>query len=94
MESKESVDLSGYGVADNEIQTEKETAPKADGTEIFLSSTIRGKKQYRLKKVDDEVFSAGILGQGIAIEPSEGKVFAPVDGVVENIPKKVSTLSQ
>lgn len=33
MESKESVDLSGYGVADNEIQTEKETAPKADGTE-------------------------------------------------------------
>lgn len=37
--------------------------------------------------MDDEVFSAGILGQGIAIEPSEGKVFAPVDGVVENIPK-------
>ena len=86
MESKESVDLSGYGVADNEIQTEKETAPKADGTEIFLSSPIRG-KAVPLDKVDDEVFSAGILGQGIAIEPSEGKVFAPVDGVVENIPK-------
>ena len=86
MESKESVDLSGYGVADNEIQTEKETAPKADGTEIFLSSPIRG-KAVPLEKVDDEVFSAGILGQGIAIEPSEGKVFAPVDGVVENIPK-------
>ena len=86
MESKESVDLSGYGVADNEIQTEKETAPKADGTEIFLSSPIRG-KAVPLEKVDDEVFSAGILGQGIAIEPSEGKVFAPVDGVVENVPK-------
>ena len=86
MESKESVDLSGYGVADNEIQTEKETAPKADGTELFLSSPIKG-KAVPLEKVDDEVFSAGILGQGIAIEPSEGKVFAPVDGVVENIPK-------
>lgn len=86
MESKESVDLNGYGVVDNEIQTEKETAPKADGTEIFLSSPIRG-KAVPLEKVDDEVFSAGILGQGIAIEPSEGKVFAPVDGVVENIPK-------
>ena len=86
MESKESVDLSGYGVADNEIQTEKETAPKADGTELFLSSPRKG-KAVPLEKVDDEVFSAGILGQGIAIEPSEGKVFAPVDGVVENIPK-------
>ena len=86
MESKESVDLNGYGVVDNEIQTEKETAPKADGTELFLSSPIKG-KAVPLEKVDDEVFSAGILGQGIAIEPSEGKVFAPVDGVVENIPK-------
>lgn len=92
MESKESVDLSGYGVADNEIQTEKETAPKADGTEIFLSSPIRG-KAVPLEKVDDEVFSAGILGQGIAIEPSEARFSHRLTVWLKTF-RKVSTLSQ
>ena len=35
-----------------------------------------------LKDVKDEVFSTGAMGQGIAIEPSEGKVYAPADGVI------------
>ena len=35
--------------------------------------------------VDDEVFSKHILGDGIAIEPTEGKLFAPADGVIDNI---------
>lgn len=35
-----------------------------------------------LKDVKDEVFSSGAMGQGIAIEPSVGKVYAPADGVI------------
>lgn len=35
-----------------------------------------------LAEIKDEAFASGALGQGVAIEPSEGKVFAPVSGVV------------
>lgn len=33
-----------------------------------------------LTAVDDKVFSSGIVGQGFAIVPDEGRVYAPVDG--------------
>ena len=42
-------------------------------------------KTIPLSVVPDEVFAAGILGEGIAIEPSEGHFFAPVDGVVSSV---------
>ena len=35
-----------------------------------------------LKKVDDQVFSSGMMGQGFGLEPSSGQVVAPVDGEV------------
>ncbi len=35
-----------------------------------------------LQDVEDEVFSGGLLGEGFALKPSEGKLFAPVDGIV------------
>lgn len=35
-----------------------------------------------LSEVEDDAFSSGALGQGIALVPSEGKVYAPVDGEV------------
>jgi glucose-specific phosphotransferase system IIA component len=38
-----------------------------------------------LSTVPDETFAGGVLGQGIAIVPSEGKLYSPVDGVVTNV---------
>jgi glucose PTS system EIICBA or EIICB component len=38
-----------------------------------------------MKDVDDETFSQEILGPGVAIEPSEGCIYAPCDGEVSLI---------
>ena len=35
--------------------------------------------------VEDEVFSTGILGKGVAILPDGGEIYAPVDGVVATV---------
>ena len=32
-----------------------------------------------LSKVPDPTFADGILGQGVAIQPAEGKLYSPVD---------------
>ena len=38
-----------------------------------------------LSEVPDETFASGVLGKGIAIEPSDGLFCSPVDGTVETI---------
>ena len=38
-----------------------------------------------LREVPDETFASGVLGEGIAIEPSDGLFCSPVDGTVETI---------
>ncbi|MBQ2951967.1 MAG: PTS transporter subunit EIIC [Clostridia bacterium] len=38
-----------------------------------------------LEAVGDEVFARGVLGAGVAIRPSSGRVVSPVDGVVSSV---------
>ena len=49
-----------------------------------INSPIKG-NVLALNEVKDEVFSAGLLGKGVAIEPKEGKVVAPVDGTLTTL---------
>lgn len=51
---------------------------------FILSAHLSG-KVMPLENVEDEVFSQGILGNGIAIEPENGEVKAPCDGVITNL---------
>lgn len=59
-------------------------APKDAGSGKKLFSPIKG-KLVPLSEVPDEVFSDGTLGDGAAIVPEEGSLYAPADAVVENV---------
>lgn len=50
----------------------------------ILAAPVAG-KVVPLANVPDEAFSAGILGKGIAIEPSVGRVVAPADATVTTL---------
>ncbi|URZ01631.1 beta-glucoside-specific PTS transporter subunit IIABC [Clostridium felsineum] len=47
-------------------------------------SPLKGETKA-LTEVKDEAFANGDLGRGIAIEPSEGKIVSPVDGVLTTL---------
>lgn len=61
--------------------TDCESASAIQDGEIEVCSPLAG-KIIPLSEVQDEAFSSGALGQGAAIIPTEGKLYAPVDGVV------------
>ena len=48
---------------------------------IVVAAPIRG-KAVELSQVNDPTFSECMLGKGVAILPSEGKVYAPADGEI------------
>lgn len=47
----------------------------------ILTSPMEGEVK-ELSQVSDKVFAEHVLGYGVAIVPSEGKLFSPVDGIV------------
>lgn len=51
--------------------------------DLVLTSPLSG-RVVALKDVPDETFATGVLGDGIAVEPSEGALYAPADGVIES----------
>lgn len=59
--------------------------PKVDFLEI--ASPMNG-TVVALEQVPDPAFSEKHMGEGIAIEPSEGKVYAPFDGVIAHVMNK------
>lgn len=59
-------------------------AEKTKKSAVLLGAHLSG-TVVPVEKVEDEVFSQKILGDGVAIEPSDGKLFAPCDGRVEKI---------
>ena len=45
-------------------------------------STVASGEVIELRDVEDEVFSSGLLGDGVGIKPTQGSVFSPVDGQI------------
>ena len=69
-----------------------ETAPTAAApaaqpltTERRLVDCPMDGKLIPLGEVADETFASGVLGAGVALEPTDGTVYAPFDGTVETL---------
>ncbi len=58
-------------------------APAANAKDTVLSACLNG-TVVPLAEVKDEAFSSGALGDGIAIEPSDGELVAPADGEISS----------
>lgn len=71
----------GIEEKDSIISTENEIARKNPAEKQIVFSTLKG-KVIPLSQVEDEAFSSGILGQGAAIIPEKGILYAPADGTV------------
>lgn len=74
------IQIFGYG-EDTAAQPEKEHLQTTQANEETVYAPFSG-KVIPLSNVPDEVFSSGAMGQGLAIEPSDNKLYAPFDGTV------------
>ena len=70
----------------NKAETTEETSsPKAEGrADLTIANPVSG-EVIALSEVNDATFSSGVLGEGYAVIPTEGKVTAPFDGKVETL---------
>ena len=70
----------------NKAETIEETSsPKAEGSaDLTIANPVSG-EVIALSEVNDATFSSGVLGEGYAVIPIEGKVTAPFDGKVETL---------
>ena len=69
------------GPSSQETQEEEVAAPSTERADEKLRSPIVG-EVMALSEVNDPVFSSGVMGQGIAVKPSKGVVYAPADAEI------------
>ena len=69
------------GPSSQETQEEEVGEPATERTDEILHSPIVG-EVVALIEVNDPVFSSGVMGQGIAVKPSKGVVYAPADAEI------------
>ena len=69
-------------IAEEEVKAMDEVAATTLDGKKEIKSPLSG-KVIALSKIDDPVFAGGAMGNGIAIQPSDNKVYAPLDGTVE-----------
>lgn len=81
MESSESDSLEVISVA---VPATDTSAVKKTLGDVVVGAHMNG-IAMKMSAVADEAFASGALGEGVAIEPSEGKLYAPVDATIEAV---------
>lgn len=73
--------------ASNNITVNSDEAKTADAQDSLAEelNAFAAGKYVGIEQVNDPTFSQKVLGDGIAIIPSEGKIYAPADGAVEMV---------
>ncbi|MGN1113226.1 MAG: glucose PTS transporter subunit IIA [Acutalibacteraceae bacterium] len=62
----------------------QEPAPSDESNTEVLYSHLTG-TVVALENVEDQVFSSKVLGEGIAVEPTVGKLYAPCDAKIQKV---------
>ncbi|QGQ45451.1 beta-glucoside-specific PTS transporter subunit IIABC [Metabacillus sediminilitoris] len=71
----------GKSEATNSAQNEAAAARATAVATEEIASPLKGEVKI-LSEIKDEAFASGALGDGVAIEPTEGKLVAPASGIV------------
>ena len=74
-------------IEDNQEENSTKTIDEdlvADDCDLSVNSPVEG-KTIPLTQVSDEVFASGVLGKGVAVQPTSGKILAPADATVSMI---------
>lgn len=85
--------LFGYddSMLDTPVEAEGPSSQEAQEEEPVVATTERADEKLRspivgevvaFSEVNDPVFSSGVMGQGIAVKPSKGVVYAPADAEI------------
>lgn len=77
--------ISLFGFFQNKKSTDSKSEPDFQGAVDYQKGTIYCPLEgtaIPLEEVSDPAFSQGILGLGVAIKPSNGNLYAPVNGTV------------
>ncbi|ROR26375.1 PTS system IIA component (Glc family) /PTS system IIB component (Glc family) /PTS system IIC component (Glc family) [Mobilisporobacter senegalensis] len=71
-------------LAEGHHEEDSEDSNMVNDNKEVIHAPIEG-RIVTLEDVNDGVFSAGMLGKGIAIEPMKGRAVSPVDGTVSTV---------
>ena len=75
------IPVEAEGPSSQETQEEEPVVATSERADEKLRSPIVG-EVVALSEVNDPVFSSGVMGQGIAVKPSKGVVYAPADAEI------------
>ncbi|MDN5023133.1 MULTISPECIES: PTS system trehalose-specific EIIBC component [unclassified Streptococcus] len=79
--TEDSTELQAEFAAQEEPEFAAHTEPTALVKTVQLVSPLDGQVKP-LSQATDPVFSSGVMGQGVVIEPSQGELVSPVNGTV------------
>ncbi|MDE6388494.1 MAG: beta-glucoside-specific PTS transporter subunit IIABC [Lachnospiraceae bacterium] len=84
---KDSENIEDHTISSDDNKTESSSTTESRNRavkRIQIASPMKG-KVLKLEQLHDDAFASGALGQGAAVQPETGEVYAPADGVISTL---------